>query len=57
MGYSPDHDMGGISNPFLQVQILVMLQLLGANNVKALEEMNDVLAQVVTNTETLRFHP
>mmetsp|Transcript_7723 Transcript_7723/g.17455 ORF Transcript_7723/g.17455 Transcript_7723/m.17455 type:complete len:114 (+) Transcript_7723:222-563(+) len=35
------HDAGGISNPFLQVQILTMLRLLGSNNVKASEEMNE----------------
>ena len=52
MGYSPDHDVGGISDPFLQVQILTLLRLLGANDAKASEEMNDVLAQVATNTET-----
>lgn len=52
MGYSPDHDVGGISDPFLQVQILTLLRLLGADDEKASEEMNDVLAQVATNTET-----
>jgi AP-1 complex subunit gamma-1 len=52
MGYSPEHEVGGISDPFLQVQILTVLRLLGTNNEKASEEMNDVLAQVATNTET-----
>ncbi|CAB9504407.1 AP-1 complex subunit gamma-1 [Seminavis robusta] len=51
-GFSPDHDVGGISDPFLQVQLLTLLRLLGVNNEKASEAMNDVLAQVATNTET-----
>jgi AP-1 complex subunit gamma-1 len=53
-GYSPDHDVGGISDPFLQVQLLTLLRLLGTNNEQASEEMNDVLAQVATNTETAK---
>eukprot|EP00978_Attheya_sp_CCMP212_P021803 scaffold64098_cov53-Attheya_sp.AAC.4 len=52
MGFAPDHDVGGISDPFLQVQILTLFRLLGAGDEKASEEMNDVLAQVATNTET-----
>lgn len=53
-GYSPDHDVGGISDPFLQVQLLTLLRLLGTNNLEASEEMNDVLAQVASNTETAK---
>lgn len=51
-GFSPEYDVGGISDPFLQVQLLTLLRLLGAKNEKASEEMNDVLAQVATNTES-----
>eukprot|EP00833_Pecoramyces_ruminatium_P005917 jgi/Orpsp1_1/1179949/evm.model.c7180000071519.1 len=49
--FSAEHDVNGVSDPFLQVQILRLLRLLGHNNVEASDLMNDVLAQVATNTD------
>lgn len=73
-GYSPEHDVSGVSDPFLQVfyfivyilfsqlirniltlkqvKILRLLRVLGHNDAEASEAMNDILAQVATNTET-----
>jgi len=51
-GYSPEHDVSGISDPFLQIKILRLLRVLGRNDPAASETMNDILAQVATNTET-----
>ncbi|DBA00985.1 TPA: hypothetical protein N0F65_006246 [Lagenidium giganteum] len=54
MGYSSEYDVSGIADPFLQVEILKLLRILGRNNEDASEAMNDVLAQVATNTETAK---
>ena len=52
MGFSPEHDVAGITDPFNQVKILTLLRRLGSDDEETSEHMNDVLAQVATNTET-----
>ena len=49
--HSAEHDVGGISDPFLQIKILRLLRLLGKGDATSSDSMNDVLAQVATNTE------
>lgn len=50
-GFSPEHDVGGITDPFLQVQILRLLRILGKGNAEASDQMTDILAQVAANIE------
>ena len=65
-GFSPEHDVSGVVDPFLQglfllslfilheysVRIIRLLRILGKNDGSSSELMNDILAQVATNTET-----
>lgn len=51
-GYAPEHDVTGITDPFLQVKILRLLRVLGRGDSQTSEQINDILAQVATNTES-----
>ncbi|KNC86688.1 hypothetical protein SARC_01156 [Sphaeroforma arctica JP610] len=53
-GHTPDHDVSGITDPFLQVKILQLLAVLGKNDAETSDQMNDILAQVATNTESAK---
>ncbi|KAG7093585.1 clathrin associated protein complex large subunit [Marasmius oreades] len=53
-GYSPEHDVSGITDPFLQIKIIRLLRLLGKGDERASELMNDILAQVATNTDSTK---
>jgi AP-1 complex subunit gamma-1 len=52
--YSPEYDVNGITDPFLQVKILEMLAYFGSDSKELSEDMNDILASVATNTEVNR---
>ena len=51
-GYSPEHDVAGITDPFLQVKILRLLRVLAKGDAATSELINDILAQVATNTDS-----
>lgn len=53
-GYTPEHDVSGITDPFLQVKILRLFRVLGRGDVATSEQINDILAQVATNTESTK---
>jgi AP-1 complex subunit gamma-1 len=50
-GFSPEHDVSGISDPFLQIKLLRLLRVLGRGDAETSERMHDVLAQIATNTD------
>jgi AP-1 complex subunit gamma-1 len=51
-GYAPEHDVTGITDPFLQCKILQLLRVLGRGDAQTSELINDILAQVATNTDS-----
>ncbi|KAI3386300.1 hypothetical protein SNEBB_007641 [Seison nebaliae] len=51
-GFSPEYDVGGIADPFLQVSLLRLLGYLGANDGTISDLMTDILAEVATNTDS-----
>jgi AP-1 complex subunit gamma-1 len=51
-GYAPEHDVTGITDPFLQVKILRLLRVLAIGDAQTTEQINDILAQVATNTDS-----
>lgn len=51
-GYAPEHDVTGITDPFVQVKILRLLRVLAVGDAQTSEQINDILAQVATNTDS-----
>ncbi|KAL7968535.1 Adaptor protein complex AP-1 gamma subunit [Trichoderma sp. SZMC 28014] len=51
-GYAPEHDVTGITDPFLQVKLLRLLRVLAVGDAQTSEQINDILAQVATNTDS-----
>ncbi|KAK7195877.1 AP-1 adapter complex gamma subunit [Novymonas esmeraldas] len=49
-----DEDVGGVTDPFLQVKLLHFMRVIGAGSSVTSEALNDILAQVITNTDATR---
>ena len=48
-GYSPEFDVGGITDPFLQIRVLRLLRILGQGDADSRDIMSYILAQVNTS--------
>ena len=51
VGFSPEHDVSGLCDPFLQTRLLRLLRTLGRDDADASDAMSDILAHVITNTD------
>ena len=51
---SSEHDVSGTTDPFLQCKIIRLLRKLCKGDVESSESVNDILAQVATNTDTTK---
>lgn len=51
-GYNPEFDVGGIPDPFLQTRLIRLLRAIGQDNPDLSEHMGDLLAAIVTNTDS-----
>ena len=51
-GSSPEHDVNGICDPFLQVKILKLLRVCGRSSSSISEQVGDVLTLVCTATDS-----
>ena len=49
--FSPEHDVAGVTDPFLQAKILRFMRVLGRDSAEVSDMINDILAQVATNTD------
>ncbi|XP_074582389.1 AP-1 complex subunit gamma-2-like [Curcuma longa] len=52
--YTPEYEISGVMDPFLQIRILKLMRLLGQGDAECSEYMIDILAQVATRTESLK---
>ena len=50
-GFAAEYDVGGVSDPYLQVKILHLLRLLSEGEPSVGDSISDILAQVATNVD------
>ena len=51
-GIAAEYEIGNVTDPFLQVAVLQVLKLIGKDNIEASDEMNDILAQLASGTDS-----